>query len=378
MMIKNFLKKTNIFFKIWNKKQKIKKFDQKKNVVIKGNIGKEHNKKLQERKSLQRFGSIGRLQENDINLNVENHIIDKNIKNTTKSLKNTTNNLKTLAESSRKNLSKPWTSNTVDLKKIATWIQSWVINKTIKRVQDDGWTVLWATYDERFVPNMVIIKKNILMAVYVHTIWNHNDFTKINDDIINRLLSWSLDNDAIPVICNMGVIGTLNEQPKTFESLNFSGLNIIMEDNYLFYDCILRKPWSPINYNPNLKKELSLWEMSEISIRIVSEQLSKEGFIIEKWNPDPTLSPQIWAKQNGKKYNILVIPQLYMTHTKISRELINHALLYSSQDASQLMIFKVTLASSKSTLVSENSETIHREDEIDFKIEEININEVST
>jgi hypothetical protein len=373
IQFKTYLKK--ILKKFKKDTKNLKKFNKKNHSIIEGSIG------FKEKDTLNRFGSIGRLNENEINLNVNNNEIESiNIKpKNTKLIKKTTEdqNSKTLAESARRNNGMPWIGKDIDLKKNATLIQSWIINKTIKRVQDDGWTVLWATYDERFVPNMVLIRKNILMAVYVHTIWNHKDFTKINDDIINRLLSWSLDNDAIPIICNMGIIGTLNEQPKTIESLNFSGLNVVMEDNYLFYDCILRKPWSPINYNPNLKKEISLWEMYEISIRIISNQLNKEGFIIEKWNPDPTQSPQIWAKQNGKKYNILVIPQLYMTHKNISRELVNHALLYSSQNGSQLMIFKVTLASSKSTLVSENTEIINREDEIDFKIEEININEAS-
>ena len=373
LRFKTYLKK--ILKKFKKDTKNLKKFNKKNHSIIEGSIG------FKEKDTLNRFGSIGRLNENEINLNVNNNEIESiNIKpKNTKLIKKTTEdqNSKTLAESARRNNGMPWIGKDIDLKKNATLIQSWIINKTIKRVQDDGWTVLWATYDERFVPNMVLIRKNILMAVYVHTIWNHKDFTKINDDIINRLLSWSLDNDAIPIICNMGIIGTLNEQPKTIESLNFSGLNVVMEDNYLFYDCILRKPWSPINYNPNLKKEISLWEMYEISIRIISNQLNKEGFIIEKWNPDPTQSPQIWAKQNGKKYNILVIPQLYMTHKNISRELVNHALLYSSQNGSQLMIFKVTLASSKSTLVSENTEIINREDEIDFKIEEININEAS-
>lgn len=273
---------------------------------------------------------------------------------------------------------KPWATLGVNIKKIAPMIHAWAVERAIVRMKLSGWHVVWGTYDERWVPNIVITRKNILMGVYVHSIWNHKDFTIINESIVNRLLSWSLENDAIPIICNMGIEGTLKFSPTRLENIPATGLTIGLEDGYLFYDCIQRKPWSQLNYNPLIQKKLSRWEKNEMAVRITCNELEKDGFIIERWNPDPVNSPQIWAKLSGKSYHILVIPQLYMTEENIPRELIHNAMTYAIQEKSKLIAFKVTLASANSTLVSEVAEDIYRGEDVDFKLEEVNLHELTS
>lgn len=266
----------------------------------------------------------------------------------------------------------PWCINDIKPGKIAPRLFAWVIDRTLDRIKSDGWTVLWATQDEKWVPNVILQKKNMLMAVYVHVIWNHRDFSKINQEIIDRLIAWSFENDAIPVICNMGINGTLKKYSDGMDVFVRNGLRLLPEDGYLFYDCANRQPWSQLNYNPHTKKEISKWEKYEIAIRIVCNDLIDDGYEILLCNADPTSTPQIWASFHGINYHILVIPQIYMSTTKMSESYFKKALSFASKDKARLLAFKVTMASSRSSLVGETSEPICRGDEIDYIIEQIN------
>lgn len=269
----------------------------------------------------------------------------------------------------------PWICDGLRVYDAATMIQNWSIEIVMGQLRQSGYHILCGTVDERWVPSIIIRHGNVLAGVFVHTIWNTRDLTVLDDTVLQRLLTWCVVNNAVPLVCVMGVHGTLDTLDTVWRKLAQNhGFRISSCLPSLLYDVLQECPFSLSDYMSSQRVSLSAFELHEASIRVVCDELEQLGYEIERWNPDMGLSPQIWCKHLGVRYHILIQYHLYMEPAPVfSDDMIADARGYAKSHNCRLQCFCVTLASGKSTLVGSVSEGLFRGEPIDYIVNEIDI-----
>lgn len=64
---------------------------------------------------------------------------------------------------------------------------------------------------------------------------------------------------------------------------------------------------NPVDLGSAEKIEMTAWELQDIAVQVVRDQLQKEGFQLMSWQGNPDVDPSIWFVGKRKKQQWVVV-----------------------------------------------------------------------